>query len=202
MAFWGGGRSGKRGRRVVRGLLLVLVIHIKVDKQEKFVLCWENEKYIHVKNSGIQLGFKSKTWIAFITESLGSMVEDQKTSYISSIAKKNGNTQTGIWTIYKLPILQTPDKSKMVIIYDSWNTEWKQHKRTLFDSAMCNGLHFPERKMFRCSAGSWFWVQSDTPTTEPCTMWQSMNHYVSYTLSKMFTQTIQKPVDNPLSWFC
>ena len=27
------------GRRVVRDLLLVLVIHIKVDKQEKFVLC-------------------------------------------------------------------------------------------------------------------------------------------------------------------
>ena len=27
------------GRRVVRDLLLVLVFHIKVDKQEKFVLC-------------------------------------------------------------------------------------------------------------------------------------------------------------------
>ena len=37
--------------------------------------------------------------------------------------------------------------------------------------------------------------QSDTPTTQPCTMtlWQRMNHYVGYTPS------IQKPVDNPLS---
>ena len=37
--------------------------------------------------------------------------------------------------------------------------------------------------------------QSDTPTTQPCTMtlWQSMNQYVGY------TQTIQEPVDNPLS---
>ena len=37
--------------------------------------------------------------------------------------------------------------------------------------------------------------QSDTPTTEPCTMtlWQSMNHYVGY------TQSVQEPVNIPLS---
>ena len=37
--------------------------------------------------------------------------------------------------------------------------------------------------------------QSDTPTTQPCTMtlWQSMNHYVCY------TQSVHEPVDIPLS---
>ena len=37
--------------------------------------------------------------------------------------------------------------------------------------------------------------QSDTSTTQPCTMtpWQSMNHYVGY------TQSIQEAVDIPLS---
>ena len=129
------------------------------------------------KNSRIQLGFEPKTfrilvrrsyhWATWTPGRRGA--EDKlhkqhrqeasaKFQLILTLEMEIHRQESELYISY-----QYHHKLMQLVIYDSWNTKWKQQKRTLFDSAMYNGLHFLERKMFRwlmvrCSTGSWLWV--------------------------------------------
>ena len=83
----------------------------------------------------------------------------------------------------------------MVIIYDSGILNENNVREHCLIVPYAMDFTSQREKCLGVQLGVDYECQSDTSTTEPCTitLWQSMNQYVGY------TQSIQEPVDIPLS---